>query len=164
MTTRVSTYDPAKVQVVVGGAIITGFAPGRMIQYRDDGPVISDDEGVDGESVRWRRLNPFGTLTLFLSQASGANFILSSLLNVDRITLAGIVPVMVQDRSAGRTPGILGGGTSGIPTRIIAGNGWIMNQPDMVWGDSPESRQWDIRVLDAVHDIRGYEESAVRIL
>lgn len=150
MTLRVTTYDPAKVQVIVSGNHITGFARGRMIEYRPDAPVWADALGVDNEPVRWATNNPMGTLILTLSQASVSNLILSTLLNLDRLTSSQLAPVVVQDRSGTDTP-----------TRIIAKMGWINTQPGLVWGAGPEPRQWNIRLILPIHDVHGLGQNDV---
>ncbi len=144
MAVRVTTYDPAKVTVSVAGVIVTGFAPGRMIEYRPDAAVWADDLGVDNEPVRWMINNPMGTLTLQLAQSSQSNFTLGTLLNLDRLTAAQVSPVVVEDRSG-----------TGEPTIMIAKLGWVSVQPTLAWSAVPEPRQWDIRLVLPFHNVQG---------
>lgn len=141
---RVTTYDPAEVQVSVGGFIISGFAQGRLIEYRPEQDVISDGEGVDGEVARWARNNPLSTLTLALMQGAASNFTLNTLLNVDRLTLAGVLPILITDRNGAQ------------PTRLLAGQGWVKAQPDIRWSATAEPREWQLRMMNTIHDIHGY--------
>ena len=136
MATRVTTYDPAKVDLVVAGNIITGFASGRMLEYRPDAPVWQDALGVDNEPVRWQTNNPMATLIFNLTQSSTSNFVLGALLNVDKLTASSPAPVLMEDRSG-----------TGAPTIIIAKLGWLNSQPVLAWGAGPEARQWSLRLL-----------------
>lgn len=148
MAVRVTTYDPAKVIVTVAGNIIAGYAPGQMVQYRPDVPVWADALGVDNEPVRWASGNPMATLTFFLSQASTSNFILSALLNLDRITSTQPAPVTITDSSG-----------PGEPTIVIAQLGWVSEQPALLWGATPTARQWDIRLMRPVHVVQGLDQN-----
>lgn len=150
MATRVTTYDPARVSVSVAGNIITGYAPGQMIQYRPDVEVWADALGVDNEPVRWATGNPMATLILFLSQASPSNFVLSTLLNLDRITSAQPAPVIIEDKNG-----------LGTPTRVAALIGWVKAQPPLAWGAGPTVRQWDIRLVKVLHDTHGLDQDPV---
>ena len=150
MATRVTTYNPADVQVSVAGNIISGYAPGRMVEYRPDAPVWTDALGVDNEAVRWALSNPMATLSLILAQSSTSNFVLSALLNLDRITGAQIAPVLVQDMSG-----------DGLPTSIIAKLGWLNTQPPLLWGANAGVRQWDLRLVLVAHDIHGLDQDEV---
>lgn len=149
-TPRVTTYDPAKVLVAVSGSIISGYAPGRMVEFRPDAPVWTDALGVDNEVVRWAPSNPMATLSLYLSQASNSNFILSTLLNLDRLTSTQVAPVIIQDKSG-----------PGEPTRVIAKLGWLNVQPTLAWSAGPEARKWDLRLVLPLHDVRGLDQDAV---
>jgi hypothetical protein len=132
----------------VGGNVITGFVAGTMVEHRMDQDFTRDAEGVDGEPARWRRNNPFSALTLHLRPSSNSNFVMSTMFNVDRLTMAGLLPVLVEDRS--------GGGT---PTRLLAGNAWVQRMPDLTWSDVPAPRAWTLRMINVVHDVQGYEET-----
>lgn len=149
MAVRVTTYDPAKVRLIVAGNIITGFAPNRLIQYRPDVAVWSDALGVDNEPVRWATNNPMATVSIFLSQSSPSNFTLSTLLNLDRLTATQTAPFILED------------GNSAIPTRILAKLGWVSEQPGMSWNPGPETRQWNIRLVLPIHDVHGLDETEV---
>ncbi len=150
MATRVTTYDPAAVAVSVAGNIITGFAPGRMMEYRPDAPVWQDALGVDNEVVRWATNNPMGTISLFLLQSSNSNFTLSTLLNLDRLTASQTAPFIIQDKSGTDTP-----------TRMIATLGWVNTQAVLAWGAGPETRRWDLRLVLPIHDVHGLGEDNV---
>ena len=146
-TTSVKTYDPAEVQVVVGGLIITGFAPGTMIELVPDAPPFQDDYGVDGEPARWTNRNPFDTLTLNIAQSSNSNFLLSNLYNVDLVTQLAILPVMILD-----------GNTSGVKSIYVSARGWIQGPPRIVFaGETPVARQWIVRLLNTLYNTKGID-------
>ncbi len=144
MAIRLSTWDPRDVSLAVAGQTVEGFAPGRMIEYELDAPVIEDAVGVDGEPARWARTNPFGTVRVHLSMASPSNKDLNVLLLIDRVTLASIYPLVLKHQD----------------TTVIAGSAWLKSQPRMEYsGGEPSVRVWEFRTLHTIHDIRGLDET-----
>ncbi len=145
MATDLKTYDPARVQVFVGGFTIAGFAPGAMVELAPDQPSFEDDYGVDGEPIRWANRNPFDTLTLALAQSSSSNVILSNLYNADLLTHASIYPVMILDDNTG-----------GVKTTYVAARGWIAGPPRIVFaGGIPTERRWVLRLLNTLYHTQG---------
>lgn len=153
MTTEIKTYDPAVVSVIVGGLNITGFAPGAMIELAPDDPQWRDDYGVDGESARWRNLNPFDTLTLNMMQSSNGNLILSNLLNADIASQAGILPVLITDDN-----------TSGIKSTYLSTRGWIAGPPRIGFAGSPTARSWALRLLSTFQHTQGIDGTPANAL
>jgi len=140
------TYDPARVSVSIAGQLLHGFVQGKMIEFSLDTPTWSDEYGVDGEPARWVNLNPFGSLKVFLAQTSGSNITLSNLANGDKVTQAVLLPVLVVDGSNPRDRQ---------PTRLLAVAGWIQGSPSLLWqGDVPVGREWVIRLLNPLTDVR----------
>ncbi len=146
MATEVKTYNPAAVEVNFGGFILTGFAPGTMIDLVPDVVQWEDDSGVDGEPTRWRNQNPFDTLTLFLAQTSVSNFVLSNLLNADLATQAAVFPMLIMDNN-----------TSGIKSTYVSSRGWIVGQPRIVFAGAPNARQWVFRLLSTFYNTQGVD-------
>ncbi len=147
MAVDVKTYDPAQVEVVVGGLNISGFAPGTMVELVPDAPPFREDFGVDGEPVRWAVRNPFDTLTLNLAQSSPSNFILSNFLNLDIATHAVVVPIMILD-----------GNTEGIKSLYVAGRGWVTGPPAIVFaGGTPTARRWVLKLVNTFYNTQGME-------
>ncbi len=145
MGTKVRTYDPAKIVVSVAGQIITGFAPGRFLEIIQDREQVADDVGVDGEPVRWAADWPLVTLSMTLALTAAANYTLGNLYNVDRLTMAAIFPVLIEDQSTGESTGRL--------PRMVASRGWIQTQPTWAYeGGTPVGRQWKVRMLDTIFD------------
>lgn len=146
MITDVKSYDPALVEVSIGGLIISGFAPGIMVELAPDQQQWQDGTGVDGEAARWRNQNPFDTLTLHLAQTSKSNFILSNLLNADLATQVGILPVMIMDNN-----------TSGLKSTYVSARGWIAGPPRIVFAGVPNVRQWVLRLLSTFYNTKGVD-------
>lgn len=146
MAVRLATYDPAEAQLIVSGNQITGFAPGTMFEYEPDAPVFLDGEGVDGETARWLRRSPYGTVRATLSFASPDNQFLNGLLTLDRVLQLSVLPLVIQDPQS----------------LLIAPSAWISSQPAIVYnGDSPATKIWEIRTLGMIHDVRGLPETSV---
>ena len=153
MVTDVKTYDPAEVLVVVGGFIISGFAPGTLIELAPDAAPFRDDFGVDGEPARWASRNPLDSLTLSLAQSSASNFVLSNLLNADLVTHAGILPVLIMDNN-----------TSGLRSTYVAARGWVTGPPRIQYAADPTARRWIIRLLNTLYNTKGIDgASAISI-
>ena len=148
MATRVTTYNPSDIHVVFGGHLISGYSPGRMMEYVPDAPVWEDGKGVDNERARWQTNDPYSTLSVYLQPSSKSNATLNDILNLDRLTGTQFLPVSFQD--------VNGPGT---PSSIIAITGWLNKQPDIVYSDGVESRKWDIRMVLSIHEINGWDET-----
>lgn len=148
---RVVSYDPAKVQVLIGGNVLSGFAPGTMVEVTEDTPKFADEVGVDGEPLRWNTNSPMATMTVYLMQSSTGNEALSNLHNLDRATGAALFPVSVEDKNP----------TDGqVPSGMIAGTAWIQGQPALAWaGGAPTARRWVIRMLSPVFHVTGQAQT-----
>ena len=148
--TSIKTYDPAKVQLMVGGSPISGFAPGSFIELAAAQESFSDDFGVDGEPIRWANRNPFDTLTLLLAQSSTSNAILSNLLNADLATQVGILPVLIQDNNS----------QGGIADTIyVSARCWISGQPRISFAGDPTGRRWTLRMLSTFYNTMGMDST-----
>lgn len=146
--TRVTTYDPAQVQVSVGGAILTGFEPGTFItitrsQNNFDWSIGPD--GVDG--IRSKRNDRSALFTFTLRQVSVANLILANLANRDEVDSDGVVPVQVID-------------LVNSDTQYVSGQGWIEKPSDAVFADSPQGRPWQIRMASVPMNHAGTPSTA----
>ncbi len=137
---EVKTYDPAAVNLVVGGFRLSGFASGTFIQLARDVPRFSDDYGVDGEPIRWDSKNPFSRLTVTLSQTSTSNAVLSRLTEADRYTQAGIFPIFLEEDVPG---------TFFDKPNYVAAQAWITGQAEVAYGNDPIARSWEFRLLHA---------------
>ena len=124
----VSTFDPQLVLISVGGATISGYADGEFLSIVADNQQFSKVVGADGFTTRVKSNNYNGSLTLTLSQSSPSNDFLSGILNLDRISNLGIVPILIKDLS----------GT----TTLFSAQGWIQQFPDVTYSNEISNRAW----------------------
>jgi hypothetical protein len=140
------TYDPARVNLVLAGQPINGFAPGTFITITPVSQVVKSDKGVDNEPCRWFLGDPFSQLVFQLMQTASSNNGLSNLLNLDRVTGASYWPVLLEDRSNPR---------DSQPLRVLSAQGWLEEQPAIVRGDTVQSVKWTVRMVNSIFDTRG---------
>jgi hypothetical protein len=129
-------WDPARVDVIVGGFTMSGFADGSMIEFEEDGPRYKVVKGVDGQVTRVKINGRVGTLTIHLMNSSKSNDVLSTLHQVDINTDGGggVVPGLVRDRN--------GVSLLAIPT------GFIEGFPKIAMTDKPEDQPWKFICVD----------------
>ena len=130
MAKPLASYNPADVTVSVGGGTITGFADGTFVLVAMDEDAFTKQQGADGEGGRSKSNNYGGSITITLMQTSDGNDILSSLALADRLTSAGLFPIMVKD-SNGRS-------------LAVAENAWVRKSADAEYGKELGSREWVI--------------------
>lgn len=128
---QVRTYAADEVRIVVGGALISGYADGTFVSVSRDEQAFNKITGADGTTSRSKSANKAGTITLILQQTSPSNDVLSAFMIADEQTNNGVVPVLVKDTS-GRT-------------LHFAASAWVQQMPDQDFSKDIEERQW---VLD----------------
>ena len=94
-----ATYDPKRVIVAIGPAIISGFDEGAFIEAERSVDLFSDKTGADGFPVRSKSADKTGTVTLTLQQKSPSNSILTALAALDEASSLGVVPLLIKDLS-----------------------------------------------------------------
>ena len=122
------TYDPSKVQIIVGGFQITGFADGTFLSVARNADAFALYLGTDGEGTRAKSNNKSGRITFTLAQSSDSNAILSGFALADELSNSGIVPVLIKD----------GSGNS----LYSAETAWIVKFPDSEFGKEVGTREW----------------------
>ncbi|WP_461246465.1 phage structural protein [Treponema sp. R6D11] len=124
------TYDPKKVVVTFAGVTISGYMDGTFVNVAPGGEAFEKHKGADGSIDRVNK-SEFGfRVTLTLKQTSPINPILAGLLNVDKLTNAGIATLLIQDLNG-----------SGI---LTAPQAWLVQDPESDWSDSMSGREWII--------------------
>lgn len=93
------SYDAKQVTVIVGGAILSGFADGSFVKVERNVDAFSLIVGADGEATRSKSNNRSGRVTVTLQQTSDSNTILAAYAAADELTNSGIVPVLIKDNS-----------------------------------------------------------------
>lgn len=130
----VFSYDPKSVIIVIGGVPISGYADGTFLEITADTQQFTKIVGADGYTTRVKSNNYGGVMTLTLSQTSPSNDVLSGILALDRVSNAGVVPILIKDMS----------GT----TVIFAATGWIQQFPDVSFGNEINNRAWVFDLAD----------------
>lgn len=127
------TYDSKQVIVLVGTAIISGFADGTFVNVMRSSDAFTKQSGADGEVSRSKSNDKSGEITITLAQTSPSNAVLQSLAITDEISNDGIVPIAIKDLS----------GTS----TFVSAFGWVRKSADAEYGKDITNREW---VLDCV--------------
>lgn len=141
----VRTFDPKAVIVTIGGVPMSGFADGTFLEITADVPQFTKTTGADGYVTRVKSNDYGAVMTLTLSQSSPSNDVLSAIFNADRLTNAGVVPILIKDMS----------GTS----VIFAATGWIQQFPDTSFGNEINDRAWIFDLANADLFIGGNGEN-----
>ena len=128
------TYDPKKVNLIVGAIIVTGFAKGTFInaEYAED--LYKIMVGSDGETTRVRNNDRHGVVTITLHNTSQSNGTLTALKQLDDASEQGKVPIFLRDNS--------GLDVAGSP------EGWIAKMPGFKRGDDVENVEWVLHCRD----------------
>lgn len=124
-------YDPKKVNVIVGGAIITGFAEDTFINAERNNPKRSQKVSAKGEVTTNKNADDTGTIKITLDQTSPSNAVLKALYLQDEK-----FPAVVTDANLA---GDIGAGGSQCS---------IENDPSAEWGAESSDREWVILVDD----------------
>lgn len=127
----VYTYSAEEVQIIVGGAKISGLADGTFVTVSRDEQAYNKVTGADGTTSRSRSGNRAGTITLTLQQTSPANDTLMAYLAADEAADSGVVPVLIKDNSGN--------------SLFASSAAWVQQMPDAGFSKEVSEREW---VLD----------------
>ena len=136
----VKTLDPKKHSIIFGSPI-KGFADGTYINIEPSSDVWARTTGADGLTTRVRQNDDTATITITLMQSSDSNDILSAILTADKLSGAGIIPILIKDNS-GRSV-------------FSAPEAWIAAKPAQGAGKDVENREWVIHTGEAFDFIGG---------
>lgn len=125
------TFDIKKCLILVGPAIISGFADGEALSIELDDDLYQKQTGADGDVARSRRHGLAGNAKITLMQTSPSNDVLSAYSILDQTLNAGVVPLTVKD--------LLG------RTAIFAPYAWVKKPAPASFGKELTNREW---VLD----------------
>ena len=133
MTTK--HWNPDKVDQIVGGFLLSGFAEDKMSSFEIQGEVFTLVKGVDGNFTRSFQPGQWAKWTISLMSSSKANDFLSALHEADKLAPgAGIVPCAINDRN----------GTG----FMAAPECYVEKAPPMNLGNKAEAREWVLVVLN----------------
>jgi len=124
----VKTYSPDEMSVILGGAIISGFADGESIKITHNEDAMTLQIGSQGHGTRTKNANKSGRLELVLQQTSESNAVLQAFATQDRVSGNAFFPMLVKDNSG-----------SDIHT---AETMWVVKEPDASYGKEATSRTW----------------------
>lgn len=126
------TYDFGQVSLVFGTRALEGFEDGSEITAERDEDSFSKKVDVDGNVTRSRSNNSTGKVTFTLSQFAADNKYLSTIMNLDERTGAGVLPLKLVDKSN--------------PSNeiVIAPEAWILKPANKSYGRESGPREWVI--------------------
>ena len=129
-----STYVPEDILVIVGGAIIDGYADGTFINVERDEDTFSKKTGANGRTTRTKSSNKSGSITLTLQQTSPSNDVLSAFHAIDEQTANGVIPVLIKDKR----------GTSLYSSPAA----WVKKPAAASFAKESENREWTLDCAD----------------
>lgn len=141
LSNRTSGYNPAEVNVIVGGLTISGFAEGTGIEVERDEDTFTKQTGSNGEVTRVMRNNRGGKMIFTLLQGSESNLVLSNFHNVDENTGTGVVPVIVKDNS-------------GVSVHEST-TAWVLKPAKAGYNTAHEARVWTLDCAQLIGSIGG---------
>ena len=130
----VETYSPKRVEVIVAGVPLRGFADGTFISAERTRDAFATNVGADGEVSRTHSADKTGKVTLTLQQTSDSNDFLSGLQNADEISLSGQFPFLLKDTN-GRT-------------LIASPFAWIDKAANSEFSNELTNREWIISLSE----------------
>ncbi len=117
------------INVIFGIQEIEGFAKGDdVVSIEYDADQFVKVVGAKGDVTRTQTADSSSTMTIKLLQTSKSNAILMAQFNIDRLTGAGVLPFIVNDKETGESH--------------IVNNAWIMKPPAVVRGANPNTMDW----------------------
>jgi hypothetical protein len=99
----VGTYDPKKVIITLGGVPISGYADGTFVQVDPNGETWIRKVGADGEVSRSLSNDNTHTIQITLGQMSLSNPYLRTVMNADKLTGLGMLPLSFTDLNTAET-------------------------------------------------------------
>lgn len=137
----IKVYDPTQVGIIVGTSPMNGFAEDSMITIEMEDPQYSISTDISGEATRFKVNKSIAKVTIRLTQTSPSNDLLSSYVEADRVSNAGVFPLMIKDNN----------GTS-LFTSTAA---FIEQVPSMEFANENKNREWVIKATNVTKFIGG---------
>jgi hypothetical protein len=95
------TYDPKKVIISFGGVPLGGYADGTFVQIEPGSETWVKKVGADGEVSRSLSNDNTHTIQITLKQMSLSNIYLRTVMNADKLTGLGMLPLTFTDMNTG---------------------------------------------------------------
>ena len=141
---NVSTYDPTKLTVIVGGVIVSGFTDGDYITAKRDEDLYTKRVGADGHVARSRNGNKSGTIEIKLLQGSPAVSELSALVALDNFFFDGDILIPISIVSPGDGAEL-----------VSSSQSWLKTAPEMVFGKEVSERSFVFDCADLKLSLAG---------
>ena len=127
----VSTYDPTKLTVIVGGVIVSGFIDGDFISAKRDEDLYNKRVGADGHVARARNANKSGTIEITLLQSSPAVNEIAALVALDNFFFDGDILIPISILSPGTNAEL-----------VVSTQSWLKTPPEMVFAKEVSDRKF----------------------
>ena len=135
----VKSYDSKDVAVIIGGSLLSGFAPGSRVTVARNEQAFTLQVGSDGESARSKTNNKSGLVTVSLLQTSESNVTLQAFAAADELANGGIVSILIKDNSGN--------------SLFAAETAWVQKSPDAAYEQDAAPRDWIFETdnLEMIH-------------
>lgn len=133
MAFDLKNYYPDQVLIVFNGITLSnGLMDGTFVSIAPEADLYASVAGVDGEVARSRNNDKRHTMKLTLMQTSSENLKLSIISNLDKISPLGegVGALMIQEGNS----------------LYIAEKAWISREPDVVYSNGIEGREWSFQM------------------
>lgn len=135
------TFDPNQLSVVVGTAPILGFAEDTMISIETEDPQYNDNTDIHGNVTRYKVNRNTAKVTITLTESSTSNDLLSNFAEADRISDAGVFPIMIKDPNG---------------TSLFSSTAAYIDQiPNVEFGAEAKTREWSIKATNISNFVGG---------
>lgn len=125
-------FSFTNVNAILGILELKGFMEGDdvvTIEMLTD--QFSDIAGAKGDVARSQTNDNRATITIKLLQTSSSNKDLTAQYNIDRLTGAGVAPLIIEDKEGGET--------------FVFNNAWITKYPTVIRGQGVNGMEWVLR-------------------
>jgi hypothetical protein len=141
---QVSTYDPTKLTVIVGGVIVSGFIDGDFITAKRDEDLYMKRVGADGHVARSRNANKSGTIEITLLQSSPAVNEIAALVALDNFLFDGDILIPISVLSPGTNAEL-----------VASTQSWLKTPPEMVFSKEVGDRKFIFDCADLKMSLGG---------
>lgn len=119
-------FNPKDSQLVWGGKLAQGFAPGSYISVTRNADMWTLTTGADGVGTRVKSNNFSGRIQVTLQQTSTTNDDWNAIMTADEIADTGALPLYFKHGNF-------------LATAVTA---WVVKRPDSEFGTDLNSRVW----------------------
>lgn len=134
------SYDPRRVQLIVGAKRIKGFMSGESISGEPMSDGSTSVAGMDGDVARAMNTDPRWAFQVNLMMSSDSNAYLSTIYQADKASNGnGVVPFLLQDNNG--------------DTIISGAQCWVLRPSNISFGNEITGRQWTIHLVAEVENI-----------